>query len=126
MANTARTNDRNQEIADTIVGQLGREALSLLGAVNLGPISFSDTSHGVEFSIKGSRSINRIFVMLEANDTYTLHFNRETGGSISQRTGRYVPRQSRVVKIVDDVYSDSLHNVIESVTGLYTSLRSRR
>lgn len=100
----------NLEVARTIVQQLGNEALTLLGANNVlanGP--------GLQFNIRGCRKINRIQIVLDPSDTYTLTFAK-----ISQRGLDY-----KVVATVADVYCDQLHDIIEAQTGLYTTLFSR-
>ena len=102
-------------IAQTIAGQLGRAALALLGAH-----TFVDLVDGLQFGIRGSQTINRIEIVLDPSDTYTVHFakveaerQQKNGLSFTQLT---VSR----VKSVSDVYCDMLHDIIEEETGLLT------
>ena len=95
MANTSNAHtidheaERNQEIADTILRQLGRECLGLLGATE--PTVYSDPSgYGVEFGIKGSRTVNRIYITLEPSDTYRLALVQIRGGKFSRTISKII------------------------------------
>lgn len=96
---------KNLEVADTIRAQIGGRAFLMLGAKDLLAIE-----NGLQFKIRGSRNANVVQIVLDASDTYTVTFQK--GRGLNWRT----------VAEVSDVYADSLHRVIESNTGLYTSL----
>ena len=96
----------SMQVANTIKDQLGNKALVMLGASQL-----VGTPDALKFSIKGCRRINKIQIVLAADDTYTVQFWKlGRGGFI------------KLVEQVAGVYVDSLHRVIETHTGLYTSL----
>jgi hypothetical protein len=103
-ANTAPT------VAQTIANQIGARAFRMLGAWNL----YGD-DRKLMFRIRGSRKANSVVVFLRDDDTYDVGFHMVTG----LRSGN---PQVREVSREEGVYVDSLHRVIESHTGLYTSL----
>ena len=61
-------------IARIIAGQLGGNALALLGAHTL-----VDIGDGLQFQIQGSESVNLIQIILDPCDTYTVKFSRQAG-----------------------------------------------
>lgn len=94
------------EVAKTIVAQLGNRALFMLGAQHLLAIE-----SGLQFAVRGSKLANRIVIKLDAGtDTYTVQFWKVRGASCKQ------------VSEYEMVYVDSLHRLIESETGLRVSL----
>ncbi len=97
--------NRNQQIAETIRAQLGRGALMMLGAKDLLTIE-----NGLQLTIRGSKIANKIRIVLDPSDTYTVSFYRVRAGSCVE------------VASVPGVYVDSLHKTIETATGLYTSI----
>jgi hypothetical protein len=97
--------DRNIEIANIIREQLGRMALMMLGAKNLIAVD-----NGLRFDIRGSQAANKVEIILDPSDTYTVKFWKGRGTSW------------RVVAEQDGVYVDCLLKTITTHTGLYTSL----
>ena len=99
-------------IARTLLSQLGNRALFMLGAKNI-----LATDRGVQFKIgRNSKSVNHVQIKLEADDTYTLTFGR-----LAKKRGEFVP-SFKVKSEAVGVYADALHATIEAHTGLYTSL----
>lgn len=96
---------------DTTIGtiirdQIGRRALFMIGAKNLLTIE-----NGLQFKVgRNAKSVNALRITLEPSDTYKVEALRIRNN------------QPKVVESCDDVYVDSLHGVIESMTGMYTSL----
>ena len=100
----------NMTIANTINDQIGHRARVMMGAKNL-----MGDDNCLSFKIgRNPNNITHIKVTLDPSDTYTVDFIkiRKVKGTI-YRT---------IVETCSDVYVDSLHNVIESGTGLYLSL----
>jgi len=97
----------NIEVANTILEQLGRRCMMMLGAV-----SVVGGENDLQFRIRGSRKVNKIRIELTPADTYTVSFYRLSNHGLTVKT----------VATIEDVYADSLHTVIEKHTGLYTSL----
>ena len=93
------------DVAKTIAQQLGKPALFMLGAH-----TFTKTEDTLCFKIRGSQKVNLIQITLKVDDTYTMEFWRIRGV------------KSKCVKTLSGVYWDMLHDLIESETGLYTSL----
>lgn len=98
--NTANT------AAEIIRDQLGGGALMMLGAKDI-----LGSENALQFAIRGSRKVSKIRITLDPSDTYTVEFFK--------KNGRF---DYATVATVEGVYVDSLHAVIETNTGLYTSL----
>ena len=100
------------DIAQEIQNQIGRKALFMLGAKDIFAVQkgLDHDAPGLRFKIRGSKQCNLIEVLLDPSDTYTVVFIQFRG------------LKHKTVAKVSDVYVDSLHTVIESNTGLYTSL----
>lgn len=105
MTNAART--KTPTPAEITLDQLGPRACAMLGAH-----AFTVSADGRElrFQIRGSRKVNTIVITLDASDTYTVAF------------WKIAPRTCKKVSEVSVVYADALRSVIETYTGLYTSL----
>lgn len=95
----------SNEIANTILWQLGGITLSMLGAKD--EVALPD---GVQFRIRGSKKGNKLVIKLDPDDTYVVEFWKIRGINFT------------LVEKASGVYVDSLHKVIESMTGLYTRL----
>jgi len=96
-------------IANIIKDQLGHKALYMIGAKDL-----TGSENALSFRIgRNCKSVNAIKITLEPSDTYTVEF-------------LYVSKRGVKVRAkCEDVYCDSLHQVIERHTGMYTSLGGR-
>ena len=98
--------ERNKEIASTIISQLGgfNKLTAMTGAYN-----FVALDSGVAFKIK-NRSANYIKIILTPMDLYDLEIGRIRGTTY------------KVVKSANGLYSDQLKPIIEKTTGMYLSL----
>ena len=109
------------KICDIIFSQLGRQTLALLGAHNL-----VDLKDGLQFHIQGSENVHMLQIILKPCDTYTLNFwflkKRSWQLSKDDKLDLY---DWKLVKSIDQIYFDMLHDAIEEVTGLYTTLHPR-
>lgn len=92
-------------IANEIARQIGNKALYMLGAQNL-----VAGNNYLAFRIRGSKKINYIRITLNAMDTYDMELGKIWGAN------------HKVVATHNGIYNDMLHSIIESETGLYTSL----
>lgn len=92
-------------IAKTIIEQLGGSRF----AVMTGAKRFTALENGVQFSISHAKDgINKVKVVLDPSDTYTVEFWHIWGGKASK------------VCEVSDVYCDMLQDIFKEKTGLYT------
>lgn len=99
----------NPQIAQTIINQLGRGALYMLGAKDL-----LDLGNGLQFRIRGSRKANTIMIELdEGADLYHVRI---------LKIGRAPNYRITEVANVSGLFADQLRPVIEQNTGLYMSL----
>lgn len=102
------------EVGITIQRQLGNMTLRMLGARNL--VTTDNKLGGLQFKIgKNSNRVTHIGITLDASDTYDVTFSRV------KRAGSKGPLVE-VVAFYDGVYVDMLRDIIESNTGLYTTL----
>lgn len=101
------TRETAKEVAETIRQQLGHKALFMLGAKNLSCGTNSFEMDYLSFRIAGSRKVTFIQVALQPNDLYRVTF---------------WDRRCTSETVLDDVGVDNLHETIENMTGLRTSL----
>ena len=96
-------------VAETILQQLGGQRfIAMTGARYL-----VATPNALQFRVSSTltkRRINSVVVRLDANDTYTLLFNRRKGVDV-------IPVDSAT-----GIYADQLRGVFTDATGLATSL----
>ena len=107
------TTTENMQIANTISEQIGARAFFMLGAKDL-----VATDKGLQFRIgRNQNRVSHVIVNLDASDTYTVEFR-------SIRMSRTAPLgfTNRLRKSFEGVYADNLRPVLESGTGMYTSL----
>ena len=103
----------NQEIATTILNQLGgRRFVMMTGAKD-----FIITKNELSFKIgRNCNSINRVLIALDPSDTYTIKFCRDR---LSKKTWEF---SRKVVNEISDVYCDMLQPVFTQYTGLDTRM----
>ena len=97
----------NQQIAQTIVNQLGGNKFQAMTGAKF---SANANQNGVVFSFKGCRKANTCWITLEDNDTYSMQIEKWVGTKIT------------TIKSVQDVYAEQLVTIFENATGLATSL----
>jgi hypothetical protein len=97
-------NDTNS-IAATLIKQIGNGTFAMLGA---GPIVA--LPNGIQFSIKGCKRGNKLVITLTPHDLYDVELWKVRGVKFNK------------IEDLTGVYVDSLHHVIETLTGLYTRL----
>lgn len=99
--------------AKIILDQLGgRVFTSFTGAKNF--TALNEERGGLMFSLPGKsgfvkNKINKVRIILNWNDTYTIEF------------GRVVKYDYKVVNSISNVYCDMLVHIFEEETGLVTS-----
>lgn len=101
-------------VATTILEQLGgAEFAALTGATR-----FVAGGNLLQFCIgSGAKDgINKVRIVLEPNDTYTMTFYRIRGADM-KHFGEYD---------YSDVYCDQLQDIFERVTGFWVTLRPRK
>lgn len=98
------------QVPKIIAEQLGRRTLMMLGARNL-----LGDAKSLTFKIgRNANSVSHLRITLEPSDTYKVE-------SIRVRRVKGVLIQ-KVLETCNDVYVDSLHNTIETMTGMVTRL----
>ncbi len=100
------TTKTDMTVATEIKRQLGNKCLAMIGAKNI----FGGEKHLQMKLGRNAHKWTHLTITLNDMDTYDLRFIRIFKMDIKNE------------KIVSGVYADMLHNVIEDVTGMYTSL----
>ena len=99
-------------VAATIAQQLGF-TLKMIGAKTL-------IDHGDALSFRVGRNasgVNHLKITLDGSDTYTMTFTK-----VPSTRALCAGKNPKVIAEVSGVYAASMRAVIESSTGLYTSL----
>ncbi len=105
-------------IAQTIAQQIGRRALTMLGAHLL-----VDLGDGLQFRIDGSGKVNLVQVILDPCDTYTLRFWQVSSTRKELAPDLEVMMEDWAqVSTISDVYWDMLHDAISEHTGIQVEL----
>ncbi len=92
-------------IAEEIKSLLGHKTLYMLGAYDM-----FGAERSLQFKIKGSKAFRHIEISLNGKDLYDMTFTNWRGSKITNK------------EVVNDVYLDMVHKIIEEKTGLYTKL----
>ncbi len=101
--------DRNVEVAQTIVRQLGG-ALRMMGGKDL-----TATENGLKFKImRNSSGITHIRITLTPADTYTVEFTKVRRSGFDYKV--------TPVATDEDIYAEQLHDCIERHTKLATRM----
>lgn len=106
------------KVALIILKQLGgSEFLTMTGAK---PVTDGNT---LRIHLKKNQSkANRLYITLEADDTYTMRFFRYTAGRLNKKTFEWIEDKVVEVKTVEGVYCEDLRRIFTEVTGMYTHL----
>lgn len=103
-----------------IYEQLGGSKFSAM----TGSTDFMGQDNTLEMRLQKNRSgANRLYITLDADDTYTMHFYKYTRMEFDLETFEIISGSKREkIKEIKGVYADMLQDVFEGVTGLYTTL----
>ena len=105
-------------VAHTILRQLGGSKFLVMTGAK--PVVDGNT---LRLTLcKNFSKANRLYITLEADDTYTMRFFRYTAGRVSKKTYEWVPEKITEIKTVEGVYCDMLQAIFTEVTGMYTHL----
>ena len=106
-------------IANTILEQLGgNKFIAMTGAKN-----FVSDGNTLRMTLPKNRSkANRLYITLDASDTYTMNFFKYTAGRRNKKTFAWSPDKKEDIENISGVYADMLQDICTSVTGMYTHL----
>lgn len=106
-------------ITDTILEQLGgNKFLVMTGANHL--LADGNT---LRMTLPKNRSkANRLYITLEANDTYTMRFFHFTAGRLNHKTYEWTNDKTKEIKTIDNVYCNMLQDIFTATTGMMTHL----
>ena len=106
-------------VVDTIIEHLGGNSfLAMTGANNL----LAD-GNALRMNLpKNTSKANRLWITLEADDTYTMNFFRFTAERLNRKSYTRTDDKEVEVKVFENVYFDMLQDLFTEVTGMYTYL----
>lgn len=106
-------------VAQIIYQQLGGNKF----VVMTGSKNFLDDGNTLRMALaKNASKANRLWITLEADDTYTMRFFRYTAPRYSTKTYTFSDEKITEVRTIKGVYCDMLQELFTEVTGLYTRL----
>lgn len=109
------------EVVNTIMAQLGKQTMAMLGAKSFGyGVREESGNPYLKFRIQGSTKVTHIEIEYTQMDWYRLNFYKMP--DVLKVTHQEFERSLVPVKECDMVYDDMLHRIIETETGLYTRL----
>lgn len=106
-------------VADIILDQLGGNKF----VVMTGSKNFVSDGNTLRMTLaKNASKANRLWITLEADDTYTMRFFRYTAPKMNTKTYTFTDEKITEVKTTKGVYCDMLQDIFTRTTGLYTRL----
>lgn len=106
-------------VANIIYNQLGGNKF----VVMTGSKNFLDDGNTLRMTLaKNTSKANRLWITLEADDTYTMRFFRYTAPRFSTKTYTFSDEKITEVRTIKGVYCDMLQELFTEVTHLYTHL----
>lgn len=96
--------------ANTIIAQLGRSTGMLAAMLEAHSFVGGDDMVQFSFKAKATNKANKVRIVLDASDTYTVEFWYVRGATCVQRSS------------LEGVYADQLRPIFERATGLRVSL----
>jgi hypothetical protein len=115
---TTQTSSPGQQIATTILSQLGgtNKLSAMINAKN-----FIHDNNSLTFQFSGNKKINYITIELNSLDLYNVTFKKFTAGRLTKSYDWIDPKWKTVTEY-NNVYAEQLKELIERETGLYLSL----
>lgn len=109
----------SKAIANTILSQLGgNKFIAMTGAKN-----FYTNGNDLCFNIgKNASKANRIKIVLDWDDTYTMQFIKFTNGRFTKNYEKWVEPKVETLKEIKGVYCDMLQELFTEYTGMNTHL----
>jgi hypothetical protein len=106
-------------IAQTILEQLGGNRF----VVMTGAKNFVADGHTLRMTLpKNHSKANRLYITLDADDTYTMDFFKFTPGRLSRKTWEFTDDKKETVKKISGVYCDQLQEIFTETTWMYTHM----
>ena len=105
-------------VANTILRQLGGSKFLVMTGSK--PVADGNTLR--IHLMRNMSKANRLYITLEADDTYTMRFFRYIAGRLDKKTLEWREEKITEIKTVSGVYCDMLQKVFTEVTGMDTRL----
>lgn len=106
-------------VAQTILEQLGgNQFIAMTGASH-----FVADGNTLRMTLpKNPSKANRLYITLDATDTYTMRFFKYTAGRFNSKTCTFTQDKTVEIRTDSGVFWDSLQAVFTEVTKMYTHL----
>lgn len=106
-------------IANTILEQLGgNKFIAMTGAKHL-----LGLENGLRMTIgKNVSKANKLEIILNADDTYTMRFYKYTAPRLNKKTFEFTDEKVQEIRTIENVYWDMLQDLFTETTGMYTHL----
>lgn len=100
------------KVAEKILEQLGgQKFLAMTGANHL--VTDGNT---LRMTLpKNASKANRLYITLDATDTYTMHFFKYTAGHLNKKTFAWIEDKTVEVRTASGVFCDSLQAIFTEV-----------
>ena len=106
-------------IADIILEQLGGNRFVMM----TGSKRFVSDKNTLRMTLARNISkANRLWITLDADDTYTMHCFKFTPGRLNKKTYEFSKDKKTTIYKESGIYCDQLQEIFTRVTGLYTRL----
>ena len=114
-----KTSRESLVVAEVILSQLGgNKFVAMTGSKN-----FISDKNTLRMDLVSNKSkANKLWITLQADDTYTMKFFKFTKGKLNTKTYEWKEEQSVDIRVANGVYFDMLQDIFTDVTGLYTHL----
>lgn len=107
------------EIANTILQQLGGHKFIVM----TGSKHFVADGNTLKMCLaRNSSGANRLHIILDADDTYTMRFFHYTAPRFNHKTFTFSEEKIKEIKTIEGIYCDMLQDIFTETTGLYTHL----
>lgn len=111
--------ERNKEIASIIWQQLGGNRFAVMTGVKY----TLAIENGIRIGIgKNTTRANRLEIVLNCDDTYTMKFFQYSPAKLNTRTFEWRKESLKELKSYEHIFFDQLQPLFTEYTKLYTSL----
>lgn len=106
-------------VATTILEQLGgSKFLAMTGSKNL----LSDSKTLRMDLVKNESKANKLWIILESTDTYTMRFFKFTPGKVNMKTFEFKDDKTKEIILINGIHADMLQLMFKEITGMDTRL----
>ena len=106
-------------VANTILSQMGGSRFIAMTGSN----NFISDGNTLRMSLTKNRNrVNRLWITLNDDDTYTMRFFNYRAPRFNSKTGTFSDEKISRETVISGVYCDMLQDIFTRITGMYTKL----